>query len=83
MGIRSNRPLGDAYEGKSEFGGEDNKASLEEAFEEAAKAAAGDLGDERLQAEDEDMEFDVRIVISARSHNQHVKTYKVVLTPGG
>jgi hypothetical protein len=82
MGIRSNRPLGDAYEGRSEFADEDNLASLEEAFEEAAKAAAADLGKDMLQRDDDDLEFDVRIVISARTDNQHVKTYTVIITPG-
>lgn len=81
MGTRSNRVLGDAFEGRSDFADEDDLASLDEAFEEAAKAAAKELGEDVLQRDDAP-EFDVRIVVSARTHNQHVRTYKVILTPG-
>jgi hypothetical protein len=77
MGIRTGRSLGDAFEGTSDFDSDDNAASLEEAFEEAAKAAAAALGDD-VEGE---VEFDVRLVISARTHNQNVRTYKVIITP--
>jgi hypothetical protein len=71
---------GEAYEGISFFVGDDAHASLEEAFEAAARAAAEDLGE---RVHDDDVEFDVKIVICARTHNQHVRAYKVVITPGG
>jgi hypothetical protein len=77
MGIRNARSLGDAFEGTSDFDNDDNLASLEEAFEEAAKEAAASLGDDV----ERDLEFDVRLVISARTHNQNVRTYKVIITP--
>jgi hypothetical protein len=80
MGKTEGRKKGEAYEGVSHFAGDDDHASLEEAFEAAAQAAAADIGD---RLDDDEMEFEVRIVIAARTHNQHVKAYKVVITPSG
>ena len=80
MGNSDRRKKGEAYEGLSFFDSDDNRASLEEAFEQAALAAAEDLGD---RVNDDEVEFEVRIAVSARTHNQHVKAYKVTITPGG
>ena len=79
MGKRSGFSIGDAFEGRSEYVSEESPASLDEAFEEAAKAATAELGDRVLES---DVEFDVRLIIQTRPHNQNVRTYKVILTPG-
>jgi hypothetical protein len=65
----------ESFEGTSEFRSEAEKASLDAAFEDAARAAANRYGD--------GAEFDVRIVVAVRKENQNVKTYKVTLTPRG
>jgi hypothetical protein len=82
MGKRSRERVGDAFMGTSEFDGEGNLASLMEALEEAAGAAAADASERGTSAEDEDLEYDVRIVIKARTHNQNVRTCSVIITPG-
>ena len=86
MGDRTGRRLGDAFEGRSEFAGEDNLSSLEEAIEEAAKQAAlaleEEIGSGRADQSAFDTEYEVRITINARAHNQHVRAYRVIITPG-
>jgi hypothetical protein len=86
MGDRSGGRVGDAFEGRSEFAGEDNKASLEEAFEEAAKQAAvvieREIEEGRADQSAFEVEYDVRITINTRAHNQHVRAYRVIITPG-
>jgi len=80
MGKTEGRKKGEAYEGVSFFDGDENHASLDEAFEAAAREAANDLGD---RVHDDEVEFEVRLVIAARTHNQNVRAYKVVITPTG
>jgi hypothetical protein len=65
----------ESFLGTASFRSEDEKASLEDAFEQAARAAADRYGD--------NTELDVRLTVVVRKENQHVKTYKVTLTPRG
>ena len=65
----------ESFLGTANFRSEEEKASLEDAFEDAARAAANRYGD--------GTELDVRITVVVRQENQHVKTYKVTLTPRG
>ena len=65
----------ESFLGTASFRSEEQKASLEDAFEDAARGAANRYGD--------DAELDVRISVVVRKENQHVKTYKVTLTPRG
>lgn len=87
MGEARGRPVGDAFEGESRFVSDSNRASLEEALEAAAEAAARSL-DESIRAGDADKSaydrtYDVDIQVEVREHNQHVKVYRVRITPGG
>ena len=61
--------------GESDAYPEGNRASLDDAFEDAAGKAreAGYVG----------AWFDARIQILTRERNQNVKTYRVTITPGG
>jgi hypothetical protein len=85
MGDRTGRRVGDAFEGRSEFAGEDNLSSLEEAIEEAAKQASLAVDEDIVAGlKDQsgfDNEYEVRITINARPHNQHVRAYRVIITP--
>jgi len=88
MGKSIGRRIGEAFVGESTFNGEDDLASLEQAFEAAAEAAAGSI-EESIESGDVDRDtayeksYDTRIQIVVREHNQHVKTYRVQITPGG
>ncbi len=76
MGKRSGKSLGKAFQGNSTFVNDENKAVLEDAFEEAARRAAD-------QGYGPNTEFDVAVRVKVRKHNQHVRVYSVVLTPHG
>ena len=88
MGEVRGRSVGDAFEGESTFVSEDNRANLEEALEAAAAAAAGSI-EESIERGESDgktayqASYDVQIEIEIRKHNQHVRTYRVRITPGG
>jgi hypothetical protein len=88
MGKSIGRRVGEAFEGESTFDREDNLASLEQAFEAAAAEAAGSIK-RSIESGDVDPErayettYDTQIQILVREHNQHVKTYRVRITPGG
>lgn len=69
------RSLGEAFRGESQFKSEQKKATLEEAFQEAAIQAAGNYP--------ENTRFDVTIDVKIRKDNQNVKVYGVNLTPKG
>jgi hypothetical protein len=77
MGKRTNRQIrDDVFVGLSEFDGHLYPAKLEEAFEEAMRAAlaAGNR---------EDDVFDISIRVALREENQNVKTYSVSATKTG
>ncbi len=87
MGEASARRVGDAFEGRSTFVSDDNRASLEEALEAAAGAAAHSvdesIGAGELDEKAYELAYDVQIEIQVRRHNQHVREYRVRITPGG
>jgi hypothetical protein len=83
MGKSIGRRIGEAFEGESTFNGEDDLASLEQAFEAAAGAAAGAIeSGDADRAKAYETSYDTQIQIVVREHNQHVKTYRVRITPG-
>ena len=83
MGEAKGRSVGDAFEGESRFVAEDNRASLEEALEAAAAEAARSIESGERDQKGYDTPYDVQIEIEVRPHNQHVKVYRVRITPGG
>ena len=87
MGEASARRVGDAFEGQSTFVSDDDRASLEEALEAAAAAAAESveesIGAGKLDEKAYGTTYDVQIEIQVRRHNQHVREYRVRITPGG
>jgi hypothetical protein len=64
----------DVFVGLSKYDGHLFPASLEEAFEEAMRAAREQGG------YDENTVFDIKIRVSPRQDNQNVRTYSVVAT---
>jgi hypothetical protein len=88
MGKSIGRRIGEAFEGESTFNGEDDLASLEQAFEAAAAEAAA-VTKRSIESGDVDPDkayetsYDAQIQVVVREHNQHVKTYRVRITPGG
>jgi hypothetical protein len=83
MGEVSARSVGDAFEGESRFVSEENRANLEEALEAAAAAAAHSIESGETDKKAYETAYDVQIEIEVREHNQHVKVYRVRITPGG
>jgi|RhiMethySRZTD1v2_1073278.scaffolds.fasta_scaffold54847_3 hypothetical protein len=71
---RSRRIRMDSFEGTSTYVSEQNPANLEQAVD-AALAAA------RRARYAPGSEFDVRIWVELREHNQNVKVFGVVATP--
>lgn len=75
MGERFGRRVG-IFEGVSEFVSEGNPARLDEAVDEALRAAR------EAGATPGDM-FDIRIRVTLREENQNVKAYSVIASGSG